>query len=108
MSAGRRNRKIAIQRFTATTSDYGGDIETWADYASLFARVVHGSGQERREAAQEAASVSATFYVLRNDKTAALNPKDRIVWQGTWDIVSAVPSLAFNREVEITATRAAD
>lgn len=95
-----------FQRFTATTDDYGDEVETWADYAEAWARVVHGSGQERRQAAQEAASVTATFYVLRNPLTAALTPKDRIEWEGSWDIVSAVPSLEFNKEMEVTATRA--
>lgn len=87
----------------------GGDIETWVDYGTpMMARVVHGSGQERREAAQESASVSATFYVLRNPDTAALTPKDRLSWEGIWDITSCVPSLQYQREMEITATRAAD
>lgn len=108
MTAGARNRRVTLQRFTATESEMGGDVEAWTDYTTAFARVLHGSGQERREAAQESASVAATFYVLRNPLTAALNPKDRIVWGGNWDIVSAVPSLQFNREIEITAIRAAD
>lgn len=108
MTAGRRNRRVTFQRFTTTETEMGGEIEDWADYATAFARVVHGSGQERREAAQESASVTATFYVLRNALTAGLTPKDRISWEGYWDIVSAVPSLQFNREMEVTATRAAD
>lgn len=108
MSRGKFNRRVLFQRFTATTSEMGGEIEAWADYATAWARVIHGSGQERREAAQEAASVRATFYVLSNPLTAALTPKDRIVWNGNWDIISAVPSIEFNKEVEITAVRAAD
>lgn len=107
--AGARPHRVQFQRYTATTDDYGGEVETWADYGpAMFARVVHGSGQERREAAQENASVTATFYVLRTPTTAALNPKDRAVWNGPWDITSAVPSLQFQREIEITAIRAAD
>ena len=102
------NRKVVFQRFTSTTDDdYGGEVQVWEEYATVFARVVHGSGQERREAAQETASVKATFYVLRNMKTAGLTPLDRIVWDGDWDIISAVPSVQFNKEMEITAVRAA-
>lgn len=77
----------------------------FADYASAMANVVFGTGQERREAAQEQSAISATFYVLRNPKTAALTTKDRIVYEGDWDIVSVAQSKSYNRELEITAVR---
>src|SRR3546814_6494216 len=103
-----RNRKIIIERFTATTDDYGHGEKTWTDYCTEWAAVNFGTGQERREAAQESASVSATFHVLRNSKTAALTVQDRISFEGAvWDITSAVPSREFNAGMDITAVRAA-
>src|SRR3546814_14617209 len=60
VKSGPRNRKIIIERFTATTDDYGHGEKTWTDYCTEWAAVNFGTGQERREAAQESASVSAT------------------------------------------------
>lgn len=109
MSAGRRNRKVMFQRATTTTDDYGGEVPDWLDYASALASVNFGTGQERREAAQEAGSIPATFRVLRNTATAALSVKDRISFDGgNWDITSIAPSRELNRYLDITAIRSAN
>lgn len=107
LDAGRRNRKVAIERFTSTTDDYGHEEKTWAPYVTAWASVSFGTGQERREAAQESASAPATFRLLWNSKTSTVTVEDRVQFMGAaWDITSAVP-LGFNEGVEITATRAA-
>src|SRR3546814_16912198 len=84
VKSGPRNRKIIIERFTATTDDYGHGEKTWTDYCTDWAAVNFGTGQESREAAQESASVSATFPVLRNSKTAALTVQARQIGRGSW------------------------
>ena len=107
MTAGARNRKVMFQRYETVEDPFGGETKEWADYEPEWANVVYGSGSERREAAQEAGSLTATFYVLRNAKTQALTVKDRVSYDGaTWDITSAVPSRTYNEEIEVTATRA--
>jgi len=102
---GKRTRRILIQRATATTDDYGAEVQTWGAYAETFAEVLFGTGQERREAAQEAASAPATFIVPWTPLLAAVAVKDRIsALGGTWDITSAIP-VGLNKEIHITATR---
>src|SRR3546814_20405166 len=82
--------------------------DTLFPYTTLFRSVHFGTGQERREAAQESASVSATFHVLRHSKTAALTVQDRISFEGAvWDKTSAVPCREFNEGMDISAERAA-
>src|SRR3546814_3896582 len=83
-------------------------LVTGVHTCALPISVNFGTGQERLEAAQYGASVSATFHVLRNSKTAALTVQDRISFEGAvWDITSAVPSREFNAGMDITAVRAA-
>lgn len=107
--AGARNRRITFQRFSASADDYGGETQSWTDYATAFASVSYGTGLERRQAAQESASIAATFRVLRNPLTAALSTRDRISFDGgTWDITSVAPTPELNRHLDVTATRAAD
>ncbi|AMK19335.1 phage head completion protein [Sphingobium sp. MI1205] len=104
----RRKHQVMFQRNTPTTDDYGAAVDSWADYCPALAEVAFGAADERREAAQQAGSESATFYVLRTAKTAALSVRDRILFNGTWDIRSAVPSLTYNRGMEVTAVRVAE
>ncbi len=105
MTAGKRNRRITFERATATTNDYGEDVRTWADYAAAWAEVLFGTGQERREAAQEAGSQAATFIVPWSPSLAAVAVTDRInALSATWDITSIAP-VGLNKELHFTATR---
>jgi head-tail adaptor len=106
MAAGRRNKLIRIDRSGPEVDDgYTKRPGEWAPFASEWAEVRFGTSSERREAAQEQASVSATFAVLDNDKTRAVTPKDRIHFDGgNWDIQSNVHGRQAG-EREMTATR---
>ena len=104
-TAGKRNRRILFERAGSATDDYGGEVSTWAPHAEAWAEVLLGSGQERREAAQEAGSQAATFIVLWTPTLATVTIKDRIVGLGsTWDITNAAP-MGLNREIHFTAAR---
>ena len=107
MKAGPRDQRITIQRKTATEDPYGGEVETWTNHAQEFAEYKPGTGQERRQAAQESASLVATFRVLDNPKTREVTPGQfRISYDGAaWDITSAVRLGRDGRE--ITAVRQA-
>ena len=66
--------------------------------------MIYGTGTERRQAAQEKASISATFRVRDDSFTRAVKPADhRIQYDDkVWDIASSV---AFGRDGrDITAT----
>jgi SPP1 family predicted phage head-tail adaptor len=105
--SGERNRLVIFERFTATEDDHGGQVQAWTEYATAFARVRFGTGQERREAAQESASLAAVFECLWSLLLADVGPLDRIQFDGgTWDIVSAV-TIGMNRERHIAAVRSA-
>jgi len=107
MDSRKRNRKVVFQRLGADVDDGTATVPgSFADYCVEWAEVTFGTGQERRAAAQEQASVAATFKVLRNSKTAALTVTDRISFDGSfWNIVSVVPSKEFNAGMDVTAIR---
>jgi SPP1 family predicted phage head-tail adaptor len=100
-----RNRKVTFERQGPRTDDgYTTQPGEWEPYCTEWAAVTFGTGQERRAAAQEQASQTATFQVLRNAKTAALLPTDRINLDGQfYDITSIVPSKDWNAGVDVTA-----
>jgi len=90
---GQRDSLITFQRGTAVPSDYTDESTmTWATLTTAWARVRYGTGQERREAAQERASQAATFECDWNTTLATVAINDRISWDGDfWDITSRAP-----------------
>lgn len=100
---GRRPHLVIIQRAVTSTGSLGGQTRTWHESARGWARVSYGPGQERREAAQENASVAATFEFDWSPAIAGTLPTDRLyVFDTVWDIASAVV-IGGNRDVHITA-----
>lgn len=110
MTAGKRNRRITVERGTASTDDYGGVTIDWNTLTleiDAWAEVLFGTGQERREAAQEAGNQAATFIVPWTPTLAATALTDRIQALGAaWDITSIAP-VGLNKELHFTATRSA-
>lgn len=105
LAGGRLREVVTFQRATSTANDYNEPVETWVDHYTCRAEVRYGTGQERRQAAQEQSSQPASFVVRRNPTTDALTVRDRIMFNGeTWDIVSLAPAWAC--ATEITAVRA--
>lgn len=92
MSRGEFDRLISVQRGTVTLDEHGGEVVSWGVRASAWARVKFGTAQEKREAAQESGTQSATFEVV---PTLSLNEtliKDRIEFDGSfWDITEVAP-----------------
>jgi head-tail adaptor len=103
MAAGKRDRKIVIERASSSVDDYGGETPQWQQFCEAWADINYGQGSERREAAQESAQVAATFQVLANEDTRDVTPLDRINFEGFWDIISNVPNRRKYRD--ITAIR---
>lgn len=103
---GERNQLVTFQRATVTTDDYGGEVSTWADFAQAWVQVRRGTGQERREASQEAASQTATFVADWNPTLDQITVTDRIQYRGDdWDIVDCAPD--GTKEIQFTAVRSA-
>lgn len=103
MKAGEYDKRVVFERDAPSTNGFNERVPAWAEFARAWARVTYGTGQERRAAAQESADAPATFRVRRSAATAALTVRDRIGFEGIWDISSIVP---FRREAfDITATR---
>lgn len=106
LSSGELDKRISIERATVTTDGYGGEDKVWTEFCPAWAKVINGRGDERRSAAQENASLAATFRVRANSKTRDVATTDRIVFDGAaWDISSNVAFGTDGRD--ITAIRPA-
>lgn len=105
MSAGLRDQLITLERFTATQDDHNEDVETWASIGTEWAQVFYGRGDERRAAAREQGGQTATFQILSNELTTTLTIKDRISFNGEWDIHGISPDMPRRGFIEVTAMR---
>ena len=105
MTSGRRDQLVSLERATVEQDPYGEEISTWSALGTEWAAINWGRGDERRQAAMEQGSQSATFNVLDNPMTRTVSLKDRIVFDGqSWDITSSVPGKR-RGERDITAVR---
>jgi SPP1 family predicted phage head-tail adaptor len=106
--AGERTTPATFERGTASTDDYGGETLTWAELAQVAAKVLYGTGQERRQAAQEGAQQAATVMVNYTPTLASVAAKDRVLFDGVeWDIASPPARVGLNDELHFSVVRAA-
>ncbi len=100
---GQRPHFITVERATTTQGELGGLEYTWHAIATGWAAIRWGSGQERREGAQENANLPATFELDWTPALAAVRPTDRLNFmEKSWDVSSAVV-IGINRDVHLTA-----
>jgi SPP1 family predicted phage head-tail adaptor len=106
MDPGKRDALITFERGVVTVDNYGGETPNWDEVIQAWARVKYGTGQERREAAQERMSQAATFECEWSETLASIGLTDRINFGGdAWDIISKAP--LGHREIHFAAVRSA-
>lgn len=105
--AGRRDQRVVIKAPGAISENSHGEPETvWSEHCKAWAKVLYGTGAERREAAIEGADQTATFIVVRNSNIDAVGTKYRLFFNGAdWDIESIAK--VSRAEAHITAKRRA-
>jgi hypothetical protein len=88
MNRGQFDRLVIFKQATTTTNDHGEEIAGGSTtLAEAFARVRFGTGQEKREAAQESGVQSATFEVIPTEALLAVPLTATIEFDGSdWDL----------------------
>lgn len=110
--AGKRNRRITIQRFTSTTDAGSGEqIKTWAALATVWAEKSYRSAKEGVSSAEVQAMRVLRFVILWSPVVDDVTPLDRIefpVSSGTLFDISEVNEIGFHEGVEIFAQARAE
>lgn len=108
LAAGKLDRRITLERFTATPDAYNEPEKSWLTLGVRSASYEPLSDGERFRAGETAANASARFVIRYSSVVADLNPKDRLVFEGvTYDIVR-VKEIGRREGLEITAAARAD
>jgi head-tail adaptor len=94
-SASNRGYVIVFIAAATSTNDYNETVEDWGSPTTLATRkagIRFGTSQEKREAAQEAASQTASFECVRSSTLDAIPLTARISFDGSqWDITERAP-----------------
>ena len=75
MRAGRRSKKVTIQRTTPTRGSYGEEVEVWATLSQPFVNIKTISGSETIQGGQVDAKSTHLITLRKTDIT----PTDRIL-----------------------------
>lgn len=94
-AATRRKFQITFLAAATSTNDYNETLENWASTTTLATRtadVRFGTAQEKREAAKEGGSQTASFECHRSAVLDAIPMTARIGFDGSqWDITERAP-----------------
>lgn len=108
MRAGSLKHRLKILRRQVVTDDFGGEVETWSELASVWASKEDVSDAERVRAMQVGASVTTRFRVRETSLTDSLNAQDRVRCDERTYEVTGVKEGQGDRVLEITCQRLAD
>jgi head-tail adaptor len=103
--AGERIHQLEFQRRNVARDEMGLEVPgEWTLITRTRAKILHGTGNERREAAGERATIAATFMVNSSPALRTVTEEDRFLWDGQpWDIHSIAP-IGRNVRIDFTAT----
>lgn len=102
MRSGPLRHQVTLRSYTKTRDAYGGEIETWSDFATVWASVDPLIGREYIAAKQIQAEVS---HKIRMRYINGVDPTMKIVFGSrTFEIVSILNVAEQNRELVIMAT----
>lgn len=104
--AGKRNRRVTIQRKTVASDADGYDTETWATYKSAMAWIQTMTGREFYSAQKLNAETQALFIV---NYVSGITTKDRVLY-GTrvFEILSVNNPNEGNAELQIACKEVVD
>lgn len=109
LTAGKRNRLVTVRRATTKTdAGSGEELETWADYASVWASWRRASAREQLAASEISATVTDVFDLLWDDQIATVTPKDRIVYDGVTYNIEEATELGYREGLRIRGHARAD
>lgn len=108
MQAGKFDRRIAVQRASKAADAFNEQIETWATLTTVWASAIPISDGERARAGEVFSSINMRFQIRYSTTVAALDTRDRIVFDGRTYDIAGVKELGRRRGLEITAAARAE
>jgi SPP1 family predicted phage head-tail adaptor len=104
MTAGKYDRRITLQRATATDDGFSSDGEiSWSDIATVWSSATPVRDSEKIAAGQTLATIVYRFEIRFSSTVADLGPKDRVLFDGLELNIHGVKPIGRREGLEITA-----
>ena len=103
MTAGKFNRRIALQRSTVVRNVRNEPITTFANIATVWAERMDVSSGESYRAQEVGSQLTSRFRIRYSTQVADLNPNDRLVYLNQVYNITGVREVKMNRILEIDA-----
>lgn len=104
VTAGKRNRKVLVERGTSTQDEYGSPVTTWATLWGGWASWRRAGARETLAAAEVGATVTDVFDLPYTPTSKDITPEDRLIYDGkTYDIAEAA-EIGFHEGVTVKAS----
>ena len=111
LPAGKRDRRIRLERFIATSDPGSGEqVQTWATLGppKLWASRRRAGSSETLASAEVAAAISDVFEILWGSAWSDVNPKDRLVFEDRVYQIVSVDEIGRREGLRIGAVARAD
>ncbi len=105
---GKLDRRITIQRATITYNEFNEAIETFGDYATVWAMRQDATAGESYRAQEVGAQITTRFTIRWSAHMRDVNPADRILFDGRSYNITATREMGRNRWIEIDAVARAE
>ena len=106
MKAGLLDRRLTLQRAAVLVNDYGEEIPTWLDVATVWASKEDVRDAERVAAAQVGATISTRFQIRWTADLALIGPADQAVCEGRVYGITAVKEIGRREGLELSCVAA--
>lgn len=104
MRAGRRDRRITIQRKVISHDDYGAEVVTWSAVATVWAEKIEARGQERFNAQQFVGKSAKSFRFLWSAAVAVVTTEHRILFDDREHDIHDVREIGRREGIEVDCT----
>ena len=99
MNAQELRQSLTIEQYTATQDTYGGEVQTWATFATVRARKAHQASREFFAAQKVNSEVTDLFFCRYR---SGITAKMRVSYDSkTYDIIGANDPDGKKRELQI-------
>lgn len=105
MQSEKLDRRLRLERATKAQDEYGNDVPTWGELATVWCNYKPVSDGEKLAAGEVGATLSARFTIRYDSAWADLSAQDRCVFEGrTFDVFGVKEVEGRRQFLEITAT----
>ena len=99
MNIGRLNKRITIQEQSSSYDAAGQPVESWSDFATVWADIKYNSGKETIKADAMASTAKASIRIRYKQ---GINAGMRVVYQTTtYEILAVLPHVAEKRYLDM-------